>query len=95
MVLDKKQKILLISFIIIILITIGLLYFNYAGRIIKTKSAETPKQPNQAMPDGRQADFSIFEDPAFKELDNQSQGPIDIGQIGRENPFAPYYEPSE
>ncbi len=84
MVLDKKQKILLISFIIIILITIGLLYWKYSGSIIKTK------QPSQALPNAEQADFSIFEDPAFRELDNQSQAEIDIGQIGRENPFEPY-----
>jgi len=81
MVLDKRQKILLISFIVIILITIGLFYWNYKGETVTT-SIESSKQPNQV-------DFSIFKDPAFKELDNQSQAEIDIGQIGRDNPFAP------
>ena len=81
MVLDKRQKILLISFIVIILITIGLFYWNYKGETVTT-SIESSKQPNQV-------DFSIFKDPAFKELDNQSQAEIDIGQIGRDNPFEP------
>ncbi|PIP17255.1 MAG: hypothetical protein COX44_00865 [Candidatus Portnoybacteria bacterium CG23_combo_of_CG06-09_8_20_14_all_37_13] len=82
MVLDKKQKILLISFIVIILITIGLLFWNYSSGIIETKSPQALGQPSQA-------DFSIFQDPRFKELDRQNQTEIDIGQIGRDNPFAP------
>jgi len=81
-VIGKNQKILLISFIVIVLATAGLLFWHYSGGLIKTKLPEVSGQPNQT-------DFSIFQDPAFKELDSQDQEEIDIGQIGRDNPFMP------
>lgn len=84
MVLNKKQKILLISFSIIVLITIGLLYWHYSPKIIKSEISEQPKQPTET-------DFSIFQDPRFKELKNLGQE-LDLGPIGRENPFTPLHQ---
>ncbi|MFH1392295.1 MAG: hypothetical protein ABIG90_01250 [bacterium] len=81
MVLDKKQKILLISFIIIILATACLLYWNYSGAIIKTGNQEI-------LQESTQFDFSVFQDPRLQELKNSGQD-INVGQIGRENPFTP------
>lgn len=73
----KRQKILLISFIIIILITAGLFYWNYQPKII----IETREE--------KQIDFSILEDPRLQELKQHGTIDIDIGAVGRDNPFEP------
>lgn len=81
MQLGKKQKILLISFIIIILATTGLLYWHYRNGPTAVP-VESKKQ--------EQADFSILQDPRLKNLKPHGQTPIDIGQAGRDNPFEDY-----
>lgn len=83
MVFDKKQKILVISFIIVILIT-GILLLWYFD-VIQTSSFKPQANPLDHEP----IDFSVLESDKLKQLKGEIQD-IKIGETGRENPFEPF-----
>lgn len=84
MVLDKKQKILLISFFAAVLASGILLLWNFDIIKISTNSQTQINQENLES-----VDFSILNSAKLKELTGQDKD-IQIGELGRDNPFAPF-----
>jgi len=85
-IIDKKQKFLIIIFILAILITGLILYFRY---FLKQTPANNVFIPENIVPI-KSEDLEIFNDPLFKDLEIPKKALDDLGPIGRDNPFAPY-----
>jgi len=82
----KKQRNLLIVGIIVILITVGVLYFGFLQDktvgIIEIEPANSIKEVT--------IDTTVFENPFFAEDKPFEEVPAFEGSIGRENPLTPF-----
>jgi hypothetical protein len=82
----KRQKILMIVFFIVLIITFSILYFGYF------KKEKGPQVSPEILISEKkiEIDFSVFENPILKELQPiEKIGPPNPEEIGRENPFKP------
>jgi hypothetical protein len=82
----KRQRTLIIVFFLVLAITFLNLYFGYFK-----KEKIPPPPPQISFPEKKiQIDFSVFENPIFKELQPiEKIEPPSPEEIGRENPFLP------
>ena len=85
----KKQKVFIITFILVVLCIGIILYFRYglgqAGSSMP--SVDLPeRQINKPL---TAEDLEIFNDPLFKDLEIQKDFIDNTAPVGRDNPFAP------
>jgi hypothetical protein len=89
---QKKQQKLIIVFVVVILITIIVLYFGLrepegpvtgSGQELEPAITERPIEEIAL-------DMSLFEDPQYQALKLYGAWPVEVEEVGRENPFVPY-----
>jgi len=87
----KKQQKLLIALGVLILAIILVLYF---GLWRQPSQEELLPEIIGPVPSGAEEDLELdkdfFEDPRYQGLKFYGQWPIEVGEVGRENPFLPY-----
>ena len=93
-IIDKKQKNLLIIFLVIIIITGFILYFKYYNTSPDLENGEfidmgMGMETELEMSINPQ-DLDILNDPKFQELKSYYGDLNDLAPKGRANPFAPY-----
>ncbi|MBI1971493.1 MAG: hypothetical protein HYS52_01425 [Candidatus Wildermuthbacteria bacterium] len=79
----KKQQILLIAFLGILLVTSAILWKGFLG------SPAPEVLPQRVVPSERkvEVDFEFFNDPLFEEIGQPPPPPKVPEELGRENPF--------
>ncbi|OGZ33296.1 MAG: hypothetical protein A3I88_02765 [Candidatus Portnoybacteria bacterium RIFCSPLOWO2_12_FULL_39_9] len=89
---QAKQKKLLLVLIGVVLITILVLYFGFRKEKIPSDSAPpaVDSQKKERSLEEIELDTSLFKNPQYQALKTDGAGPIEVGEAGRENPFAPY-----
>jgi len=80
----KRQKYLILVFLIIIVITGVVLWFGYFKK--EKPVSLSPKTPFREI----RIDFDILESPFLKEMQPFERIPFFEGEEGRENPFLSY-----
>ena len=89
-IIDKKEKFLIIIFIVIILSISLILYFRYGLKKIPLSTPfDNPLSLQNNIPFTPE-DLEIFNDPIFQDLEIPKDSINNIGPVGRDNPFAPY-----
>lgn len=81
----KRQQVLLIVFFGVVLITVLVWYFGEKGTQIVTP-IEWEEIPQKKV----EINFQILENPILKEFELYEKiEPLNLNQVGRENPFSP------
>ncbi len=99
----RKQTILIVVFLIVILITGYLVYSTFFSKkphsvsapfgITEeggaTATAPSPATSSQNIPSSK-LNTDLLTDPRFSQLMIFGDVPIEVGPVGRDNPFVPY-----
>lgn len=84
----RRQQKLLIILIILIFAIILVLYFGFWRRPAKKEIISEVSESINSIP-RLELDTNFFEEPNYQNLEFYGQWPIEVKEIGRENPFLP------
>lgn len=87
---QKKQLKFVIVLIVFILINAAILYFYFREPKIAAIGETSAGKNNFGIIKRIQIDKNFFKSPQYQAAKFYGSWPLEIGKIGRENPFIPY-----
>lgn len=88
---DNKQKIMIGVFVVTILVTSLVMYFNYFSQEVAVSVVSPIATPTSMMGE-QKLDLAVLESKKFQDLRKFGVYPVDVkrDEVGRSNPFSPF-----